>query len=99
MATASDNPQTSVASVFPQHSDLPRTPEGIQPDGVFPCADSDFLDLDHHVDPFLKQDLEYWGSKVKPAGLIELHDYHPHVPGGSTFASLGLPPGRGFLRT
>jgi hypothetical protein len=38
---------------------------------------SSFLDLDHHVSPSLKQDLEYWGSQVKSGGLTESHDFLP----------------------
>jgi len=56
---------------------------------------SSFLDQDHHVSPSLTQDLAYCGSKVKPGGLLESHDFLP-TSRGSQQSVIKTAVGRGF---
>lgn len=57
--------------------------QGVSPDEFVQSAinniDVYFEDGDHS-NPGLAKNIEFWCSRVKPGGLVMLHDYSPHLP-------------------
>jgi SAM-dependent methyltransferase len=57
--------------------------QGASPDEFVQSAINDidvYFEDSNHSNPGLAKNIEFWCSRVKPGGLVMLHDYSPYLP-------------------